>query len=126
VPASIATIFVVPFRSARNFTRAMFALQNRERIRLWNEMTQMRGLIPLLMKQRNGYRWTDLDRKRIKVQLRKLVELSPYLVLFVAPGGLLVLPVLIWWLDRRQIRPEVEGIEVEIGSEDATSKQLLP
>ncbi len=86
----------------------------------------MRGLIPLLMKQRNGYRWTDLDRKRIKVQLRKLVELSPYLVLFVAPGGLLVLPVLIWWLDRRQIRPEVEGIEVEIGSEDATSKQLLP
>lgn len=25
------------------------------------EMNQMRGLLPLLMKQRNGYRWTELE-----------------------------------------------------------------
>lgn len=106
--------------------RAVFAMQNRERIRLWDEMNQMRGLIPLLMKQRNGYRWTDLDRKRIKVQLRKLVDLSPYLVLFVAPGGFLVLPILVWWLDRRQIRPETEQIKTEKNDDDINSKQLTP
>lgn len=123
---SIATIFAVPFRFVRDKTSALFAMQNRERIRLWEEMNQMRGLIPLLMKQRNGYRWTDLDRKRIKVQLRKLVDLSPYLVLFVAPGGFLVLPVLVWWLDRRQIRPEAGQIEVEKNNDDANSSQLTP
>lgn len=66
------------------------------------EMSQVRGLTHLLMKQRNGYRWTDVDRKRIKVQLRKLVSLSPYLILFLAPGGFLALPVLAWWLDRNR------------------------
>lgn len=73
------------------------------------EMSQTRGLLHLLMKQRNGYRWTDVDRKRIKVQLRKLVSLSPYLVLFLAPGGFLALPVLAWWLDRNRPKTDVEA-----------------
>lgn len=89
-------------------THSVWAMQSRERVRLWEEMNQMRGLLPLLMKQRNGYRWTDLDRKRIKVHLHKLVELSPYMVLFVAPGGFLVLPLLAWWLDRRHLKRDEE------------------
>ena len=110
----------------RGLVYATLALQNRERIRLWNEMNQMRGLLPLLMKQRNGYRWTELDRKRIKIQLRKLADLSPYLVLFIAPGGFLVLPVLAWWLDKRQVHPEAEEMAIEKSEADATPKQLLP
>ena len=97
--ASIAS----PFRLIRSSANSLWAIQSRERVRLWDEMTQMRGLLPLLMKQRNGYRWTELDRKRIKVHLHKLVELSPYMVLFVAPGGFIVLPVLAWWLDRGRL-----------------------
>ena len=76
-------------------------MQTRERLRLWQEMQEMRGLLPLLMKPRNGACWTEVDRRRIRVHLRKLVELSPYMVLFVAPGGFFMLPVLVWWLDRR-------------------------
>ena len=55
-----------------------------------------------LMKQRNGYRWTEGDRC-------KLASLSPYMVLFVSPGGFLALPVLAWWLDRRRQKCAVQG-----------------
>ena len=65
-------------------------------------MSHMRGLMPLLMKQRNGYRWTEADRLEIRAQLRRLLSLSPYLIVFLLPGGLLMLPVLAWWLDRRR------------------------
>lgn len=109
VLSPLLTIVSVPLRFLRGVVYALFALQNRERLRLWNEMNQMRGLVPLLMKQRNGYRWTELDRKRIKIQLRKLADLSPYLVLFIAPGGFLVLPILVWWLDRRQRQAQAEA-----------------
>lgn len=86
-----------------------WALQNRERMRLSEEMSQMRGLMPLLMKQRNGYRWTDAERKKIRAKLRRLASVSPYLVLFVAPGGFLALPVLAWWLDRRRQRSAADA-----------------
>jgi hypothetical protein len=107
VPSRFSTCIATPFRYLRTSLHAMLAMQNRERLRLWEEMTQMRGLLPLLMKQRNGYRWTELDRKRIRIHVRKLADLSPYLVLFVAPGGFFVLPLLAWWLDRRQVKPAV-------------------
>lgn len=84
--------------------RGLWELQNRERVRLWDEIAQARGLMPLLMKQRNGYRWTDEDKRKIRAQLGSLASLSPYLVLFLAPGGLLALPLLAWWLDRRRQR----------------------
>ena len=78
-------------------------------------MTQTRDLMPLLMKQRNGYRWSEEDRKNIRRQLLKVIALSPYLILFVLPGGLLALPILAWWLDRRRQRriAEAERTSVE-------------
>jgi len=76
-------------------------LQHRERVRLWSEMAQVNGLLELLMKQRNGYRWTDLERRKIRAKLRTLASLCPYLVLFVSPGGFFAIPLLAWWLDRR-------------------------
>ncbi len=82
--------------------RQLWDLQNRERVRLSGEMAQMRGLMQLLMKQRNGYRWSETDRRKIRAQLRRLASLSPYLLLFVSPGGFLALPLLAWWLDRRR------------------------
>lgn len=88
------------------------AMQQRERARLWHEMHQMRGLLPLLMKQRDGCHWTELDRKRLKVHMRKLVELSPYMILFIAPGGFFLLPLLVWWLDRRHPETVVEATAI--------------
>lgn len=65
-------------------------------------MLKVRGLLPLLMKQRNGTRWTPEDRIQIRNQLRTLTSLGPYLLALLAPGSFLVLPALAWWLDRRR------------------------
>jgi hypothetical protein len=80
----------------------MLAAQDRERKQLLNEMVKVRGLMPLLMKPRNGERWTSIERAALQEQLRALAYLSPYLVVMVLPGSFVVLPVLAWWLDRRR------------------------
>lgn len=82
--------------------RKMLAAQNRERQQLLGEMAQMRGLMPLLMKSRNGANWTAAERAALQGQLRALAHLSPYLVIMVLPGSFVALPVLAWWLDRRR------------------------
>jgi len=91
-----------PYGLIRRTIYWVWSLQHRERDRLWLEMTQTRELMPLLMKQRNGYRWSVEDRGNIRRHLLMLMALSPYLLLFVLPGGLLALPILAWWLDRRR------------------------
>ena len=99
----------VLFAPALRWGKGLVTIQNRERTHLLEEMTQMRGLMPLLMKQRNGYRWTDDDRLRIREHLRHLARISPYIILFVAPGGLFLLPVMAWWLDRRRLRRDADA-----------------
>ncbi|HYD59606.1 MAG TPA: hypothetical protein VEC35_04590 [Noviherbaspirillum sp.] len=98
-----------PVHVTRASLRGLWELQNRERERLRTEMAEMRGLMHLLMKQRNGYRWTEQDRRKIRVHLRKLAALSPYMVLFLSPGGFLAWPVLAWWLDKRRQKRMVPG-----------------
>lgn len=104
----LLSLFELPLHAARRGARHAWDLQQRERERLWAEMGRTRGLMPLLMKQRNGDAWSSEERHALRQHLRQLAALSPYLVLLVAPGGLLVLPALAWWLDRRrQRRPGV-------------------
>jgi len=92
------------FAPVRRWFYWMYTIQNRERKQLLEEATQMRDLMPLLMKQRNGYRWTKDDRARIRSQLRRLSRMSPYLIPLLMPGGFLILPVLSWWMDRRRLK----------------------
>ncbi len=81
----------------------------RERDRIRVEIQGIQGLLPLLMKQRNGYRWTTADRAQLRSHLRNLTSLGPYLLVILAPGSFLLLPLLAWWLDRRrQKRPPPE------------------
>lgn len=77
-------------------------IEQRERKRLLGEAVKVKGLMPLLMKRRNGQRWTREDRAELRAHMRRLSELSPYLVLVVLPGAPLTLPLLAWWLDRRR------------------------
>lgn len=84
-----------------------FELAERERKALLAEMVQVKGLMPLLMKPRNKMEWSAEDKAELKGHLRRLTNLSPYLVVIVMPGGFAMLPVLAWWLDRRrQRRPQ--------------------
>jgi hypothetical protein len=63
-----------------------------------------KGLMPLLMKQRNGSRWSAEERRELLDRLNALSQISPYLVAMAVPGSMLMLPVLAWWLDRRRGR----------------------
>lgn len=84
--------------------RRMLDAQKRQRDHLIGEFREVRGLRSLLMKRRNGSRWTDTERDALQRQLRALAHLSPYLVVLAVPGSFVVMPMLAWWLDRRRIR----------------------
>jgi hypothetical protein len=99
-----ATVFD-PLRRAYSW---LSAFRDRQRALVLKEVSRIDGLLPLLMKQRNGTPWTDEDRREIRKQLRSLARLSPYILAAVLPGGLLVLPLVAWWLDRRRLRQEGE------------------
>lgn len=70
------------------------------------DVLSMRGLMPLLMKHRNGGSWTLDEKAQLLAQLRVLSRVSPYLLLLLLPGSALLLPGYAWWLDRRR-KPRV-------------------
>ena len=84
----------------------LLAAQRRERDQLVRELAKVRGLVPLLMKARNGETWSPEEREALVEQLRALAHMSPYLVLMILPGSFIALPLLAWWLDRRRLRRE--------------------
>ena len=83
---------------------SMAAGNSREKTRLRSELGQIKGALPLLMKQRNGGTWTPEERQQIKQMLRSLSSVSPYLLVWAVPGSLLILPFLAWHLDTRRKR----------------------
>lgn len=83
---------------------SVLAAQQRERERVTAEVLKAKGLMPLLMKQRNGLRWSVEERRQLRGHLHALSLISPYLVALAVPGSLLMLPMLAWWLDRRRGR----------------------
>ena len=102
LPNRFGSAFSRIFAPVRRWCYWVYTIQNREGRQLLEEATQMREILPLLMKQRNGYRWTNDDRTRIRAQLRRMKSLSPYLIPLLMPGGFLMLPVFSWWMDRRR------------------------
>lgn len=80
------------------------AAQDRERKQITAELVTVRGLMPLLMKRRNGGQWSREERLALRQHLQAMAHLSPYFVLMLLPGSLLLLPVVAWWLDRRRLR----------------------
>lgn len=80
----------------------MLEAQKRERDHVLRAVLKAKGLMPLLMKQRNGDRWSADERQELKDRLNALSQISPYLVALAVPGSMLMLPVLAWWLDRRR------------------------
>ena len=80
----------------------MVASQKRQASVFVADVVRMRGLMPLLMKHRNGGSWTHQEKAELLVQLRILSRISPYLLFLLLPGSALLLPVYAWWLDRRR------------------------
>jgi hypothetical protein len=86
--------------------KAARKLHEREKSRIRAEIAQVPGLMALLMKPRNGQKWTRAERAELRAQLRRLSRLGLYLTTAALPGTSLTLPLLAWWLDRRQRRRE--------------------
>jgi len=89
---------------AQGALRRLLAFTQRERRAVLEELARIRGLVPLLMKRRNRGQWTTEDLAELRVHLKRLQTLSPYLAALLLPGGFAALPVVAWWLDRRRTR----------------------
>ena len=57
-----------------------------------DELLQVRGLMPLLMKQRGRECWTPEDRAEVRVHLRRISRVTPWLILLALPGSFVLLP----------------------------------
>ena len=82
----------------RNGWSRVRKLRESQRHHLNSKLVQANGLLKLLMKRRNGERWSAEERAELR---RGLSKLSPYLLPLLMPGGFLLLPLMAWWFDRR-------------------------
>ena len=80
----------------------MLASQQRQARGFVADVVSLRGLMPLMMKHRNGCTWTAREKAELLIQLRMLSRISPYLLFLLLPGSALLLPIYAWWLDRRR------------------------
>ncbi|MES2582591.1 MAG: hypothetical protein V4627_07735 [Pseudomonadota bacterium] len=81
---------------------SFLASNSREKNRMRHELGKIKGAIPLLMKPRNGSKWTAQDRQELKHMLRAASAVYPYLIIWALPGSVLLLPFLAWHLDARR------------------------
>lgn len=89
-------------RRAPGWFHSFLASNSREKNRLRQELGTIKGAIPLLMKPRNGVKWTAQDRHDLQHMLRAASAVYPYLIIWALPGSVLLLPLLAWHLDARR------------------------
>jgi hypothetical protein len=94
--------FQVKMKSAPAWFCSFLAGNNRERLRLRDELATMKGAWPLLMKQRRGGRWTPEEKEQLRAMVRSASSVSPYLFIWAVPGSVVLLPFLAWFLDTRR------------------------
>ena len=83
---------------------SMLAGTHREKARVRDELGRLKGAVPLLMKQRNGGKWTPEEKDKLKTMVRSASSVSPYLFIWAIPGSMLMLPFLAWFLDKQRKR----------------------
>ena len=70
---------------------------------LLSQVLAVQGLMQLLMKNRNtGEKWSREEIREIKKHLRHISKMVPVIIVFLLPGGSLLLPFLAEVLDRRK------------------------
>jgi hypothetical protein len=100
--ATSTTVFQARMKRAPLWFCSFLAGNSREKRRLHDELALMKGAWPLLMKQRNGGKWTADEKARLKGMVRSASSVSPYLFIWAIPGSVLLLPLLAWFLDRQR------------------------
>lgn len=100
-------VFQSKMEHAPEWFCSFLAGNSREKRRLSGELARMKGAIPLLLKQRDGGKWTAEDKVQLKSMVRSASSVSPYLFIWAVPGSMLLLPFLAWYLDwqrKKQLR----------------------
>ena len=83
-------------------------LIKKNRDMILREAVMISGFMVLLMRPINtGERWTKEQRQELKGHFRHLSAYIPVLILFLLPGGSLLLPVFAEILDRRSERRQL-------------------
>jgi hypothetical protein len=101
--ADSTLMFQAKMKKAPLWFCSFLAGNSREKRRLADEFAQIKGAMPLLMKQRNGGgKWTPEDKQQLKKMLRSASSVSPYLFIWAIPGSMLMLPFMAWYLDKRR------------------------
>jgi len=84
----------------KRFLKGLIA-KNKEFI--LSQVLAVKGLMQLLMKNRNtGEKWTRDEIREIRAHLKHIAMLVPALIIFLLPGGSVLLPLLAEVLDRRK------------------------
>ena len=102
-PTSTA-MFQSKMKKAPVWFCSFLASNSREKRRMRDELATMKGAWPLLMKQRNGGKWTPEEKEQLSQMVRSASSVSPYLFIWALPGSMLLLPFLAWFLDKRRKR----------------------
>jgi hypothetical protein len=100
--ANSTTVFQAKMKRAPVWFCSFLAGNSREKRRLRDELAHMKGAWPLLMKQRNGGKWTSDEKARLSEMVRSASSVSPYLFIWALPGSVLLLPFLAWFLDHQR------------------------
>ncbi|HXD38971.1 MAG TPA: hypothetical protein VN649_00285 [Ramlibacter sp.] len=95
-------MFQAKMKRAPAWFCSFLAGNRRESLRLHDELALMKGAWPLLMKQRNGGKWTAEDKAQLKAMIRSASSVSPYLFIWALPGSVVLLPFMAWYLDRQR------------------------
>jgi hypothetical protein len=88
---------------------SMLAGTNREKSRIREELGRLKGAVPLLMKQRNGGKWTPEELRELRSMIKSASNVSPYLLIWAVPGSMVILPFLAWHLDTRRKHREAKA-----------------
>lgn len=96
--AALAVVGSVSVASGR------FGLSDAWRARALGRFVGVQDFVRILMKPPNGQPWTADDRRMLRGELRALARWTPGFVLFLLPGGLLLLVVYAHLLDRRRLK----------------------
>ena len=88
--------------NAPEWFSAFLAGNHREKTRLKRELATLKGSVVWLVRQRRYGSWSTQEREHLRKIMRSASSVSPYLLIWVVPGSMLLLPFLAWFIDHRR------------------------
>lgn len=96
------TAFQRRMERAPDWFCSFLAGNTREKNRLRSELTVMKGSVVWLVRQRRLGHWSAPERTHLRQVMRSASSVSPYLIIWVVPGSMLLLPFLAWFIDHKR------------------------